>query len=83
MTKISKGERRIFRDDILPCSCGNTEVYVAWRFLHGVANKKTYTVICEQCKPPYQWRKTADRAVFAWNDSQMLTDSEIADKGKG
>ena len=79
MSKIKKEQRRIFRDDILPCSCGNTEMYVAWRFLHSAANKKSYAVMCDKCRASYTWRKTADRAVATWNDKHMIREGEKND----
>ena len=64
---LTKERRRIFRDDLKLCDCGNSNVFVAWKWVHGCPNVRHYAVVCDKCRPAYQWRRTENRAVEAWN----------------
>ena len=67
MARLTKEQRRIYRNDLIPCKCGNTDVFIAWKWVRGCPNVRHYSVVCECRQIPYQWRKTEDRAVEAWN----------------
>ena len=45
MTRLTKEQRRIYRNDLIPCKCGNTDVFIAWKWVRGCPNVRHYSVV--------------------------------------